>query len=124
MAQMTHIRQVLPIRSTSTNETEVRMPMLGQTRSARRWRVFGALRWLLHLLFVQPVGRRARLEGLGRLSDHTLRDIGLMRVATSGYAAGQVPMHEHPRHHANVQPLAAREVPERPMTLIRLHEAA
>jgi hypothetical protein len=86
--------------------------------------MIAALKWLFRLLFVQPVGRRARLEGLGSLSDHALRDIGLMRVDTTGYASGLVPLQGYPADHANVQPLAPRARPGNALTVVRLHEAA
>jgi len=125
MAQNVHDpRQVLPCRPVSADKTELGTSMPGQPQIARPSRMIAALKWLFHLLFVQPVGRRARLERLGRLSDHALRDIGLMRADTSGYTTGLVALQDYPADHANVQPLAPRAQPRHALTVVRLHEAA
>ncbi len=58
---------------------------------ARR-RALGALRWLLRLLFVAPVGRRARAERFAALSERTLRDIGLRRTDVQAAALGLAPL--------------------------------
>jgi uncharacterized protein YjiS (DUF1127 family) len=59
-------------------------------RPARRPRVIRALLRLFRLLFVQPVGSRARAERLGALPDRTLRDIGLRRPDVQAAAYGVV----------------------------------
>lgn len=125
MAQIANdTRQVLPIRPTSKIPTEVTAPMLGQPQIARPWRVIVVLKWLFQMLLVRPVGRRARLEGIGKLSDRALRDIGLMRCDTAGTVPGLAPLQEHPGDHASIRTLAACEEPRHSLTVVRLNQAA
>lgn len=92
-------------------------------RSGRRSRVIAALLWLYRLLFVQPVGRRAREERLCALSDRTLRDIGLGRADVQAAMFGVVRLSEVMRY-PSAGPLYVCGRPGfRPM-LVPLNEAA
>ena len=59
---------------------------------ARRPRLIAALLWLFRLLFVEPVGRKAREERLAALPERTLRDIGLQRADVQAAAWEPVPL--------------------------------
>ena len=84
----------------------------------------GALLWLYRLLFVQPVGRRAREERLGALPDRILRDIGLKRVDVRAAAWGAVRLRDLLRDYPSAGPLYVCGRPDFPLTLVRLSEAA
>ena len=99
----------------------VRRPL---PQPARPPRLVGALLWLYRLLFVQPVGRRAREERLGALSDRILRDIGLKRVDVRAAAWGAVRLRDLLRDYPSAGPLYVCGRPDFPLTLVRLSEAA
>jgi uncharacterized protein YjiS (DUF1127 family) len=83
-----------------------------------------ALLWLYRLLFVQPVGRKAREERLGALSDRLLRDIGLKRVDVQAAAWGMVRLRDLLRDYPSASPLYVCGRPGFRPTLVRLSEAA
>ena len=87
-------------------------------------RLVGALLWLYRLLCVQPVGRRAREERLGALSDRLLRDIGLKRVDVQAAAWGMVRLRDLLRDYPSAGPLYVCGRPDFPLTLVRLSKAA
>jgi uncharacterized protein YjiS (DUF1127 family) len=91
---------------------------------ARQRRVIRALLWLFRLLFVQPVGRRAREERLGGLPDRTLRDIGLRRADMRAAAWGLVRLGELVRTYPSAGPLCVCGRPGYPLALVRLGKAA
>ena len=87
-------------------------------------RLVGALLWLYRLLFVQPVGRRAREERLGALSDRIMRDIGLKRVDVRAATWGAVRLRDLLPDYPSAGPLYVCGRPDFPLTLVRLSEAA
>jgi len=91
---------------------------------ARPPRLVSALLWLYRLLCVQPVGRKAREERLGALSDRILRDIGLKRVDVRAAACGAVRLRDLLRDYPSAGPLYVCGRPDFPLTLVRLSEAA
>lgn len=116
--------QVLPIRPNPNPPTRAtQAPLLPRT-TPRRWRVISALMWLFRLLFVTPIGPRARAEHLGALSDRALRDIGLMRRDIDAAASGMVPLDVAVRAYPRAGPLVVSDRCGRPLTLIRLNRAA
>ncbi|MGH6913660.1 MAG: hypothetical protein ACREH3_08120 [Geminicoccales bacterium] len=94
------------------------------TRTARRPRPVEALVWLFRLLFVLPIGRQAREDRLGTLSDRVLRDIGILRADAHAAAWGMVPLQEVlPRYPADGR-LVACARRGAALALVRLSEAA
>ena len=91
---------------------------------ARPPRLMAALLWLYRLLLVRPVGRRAREERLGALSDQTLRDIGLKRADVRAAAWGRVRLGDVLRAYPSAGPLYVCGRPGFRLTLVRLGEAA
>lgn len=100
------------------------LPPGGRPSTHRRPRPVAALLWLGRLLFVRPIGRRARADRLGGLGDGTLRDLGILRADVQAAALGLVPLHEVlPRYPGDgrVACCAARRHPPRQ---VRIGEAA
>jgi uncharacterized protein YjiS (DUF1127 family) len=93
-------------------------------RRARPPRLIRALLWLFRLLFVQPVGRRARAERLRALPDRTLRDIGLRRADIQAVATGLVRLCDLVRAYPSAGPLYVCGRPGFRPTVVRLDEAA
>ena len=93
-------------------------------RPARPSRLMRALRWLFRLLFVQPVGRRARAERLRALPDRTLRDIGLRRADVQAAASDLVWLCDLVPAYPSAGPLYVCGRPDFRPTLVRLREAA
>jgi len=93
-------------------------------RGPRRPRLVAALLWLVRLLFVQPVGRRARAERLRVLPDRTLRDIGLSRPGVEAAAWGMMGLGDLVQHYPSAGPLYVCGCPGFRPTLVRLDEAA
>jgi hypothetical protein len=117
--------QVLPIDFTPNPAAGSRAPLpLRRPDSARRWSVTAALMWLIRLLFVTPIGRRAREESLGVLSDRTLRDIGLTRSDIGAFASGMVRLDAALGGYPSAGPLVVSDRRGRPLTLVRLNRAA
>jgi uncharacterized protein YjiS (DUF1127 family) len=87
-------------------------------------RLMAVLLWLYRLLLVRPVGRRARAERLGALSDRTLRDIGLKRADLQAAAWGRVRLRDVLLHYPSAGPLYVCGRPDFPLTLVPLGEAA
>jgi hypothetical protein len=87
-------------------------------------RVIGALWWLVRMLFVQPIGRRAREDRLGALGDRTLQDIGLKRADVHAAAWGIVALGEAVPDYPGAGPLVACGPQGYPLALVRLSEAA
>jgi uncharacterized protein YjiS (DUF1127 family) len=84
-----HATQPLPVepRAPALPAPLQRRPL---PRLAQPPRLVRALLWQFRLLFVQPVGRRARAERLSALPDRTLRDIGLRRADVQAAASDLV----------------------------------
>jgi uncharacterized protein YjiS (DUF1127 family) len=93
-------------------------------RAARPPRLVAALLWLVRLLFVQPVGRRARAERLGALPERTLRDIGLKRADVRAVTWGMLPLRDVAPAYPSAGPLYVCGRPDFPLTLVRLGKAA
>jgi uncharacterized protein YjiS (DUF1127 family) len=93
-------------------------------RRARSPRLMRALLWLFRLLFVQPVGGRARAERLHALPDRTLRDIGLRRADIQAVASGLVRLCDLVRAYPSAGPLYVCGRPGFRPTVVRLSEAA
>jgi uncharacterized protein YjiS (DUF1127 family) len=91
---------------------------------ARAPRLIRALLWLFRLLFVQPVGRRARAERLRALPDRTLRDIGLRRADVQAVASGLVRLCDLVRAYPSAGPLYVCGRPGFRPTVVRVSEAA
>jgi hypothetical protein len=91
---------------------------------ARPPRLMAVLLWLYGLLLVRPVGRRAREERLGALSDRILRDIGLKRADLHAAAWGRVPLGDVLRDYPSGGPLYVCGRSGFRLTLVRLGEAA
>lgn len=117
--------QVLPIDFTPNPAAGSRAPLpLRRPGTARRWRVMSALMGLFRLLFVTPIGRRAREEHLGALSDRALRDIGLMRADIGAFASGMVRLDAAVGGYPSAGPLVVSDRRGHPPTLVRLNRAA
>jgi uncharacterized protein YjiS (DUF1127 family) len=99
----------------------VRRPLPQPVRPPR---LVGALLWLYRLLLVRPVGRRARADRLGALSDRILRDIGLKRADLQAAAWGAVRLRDVVRDYPSAGPLYVCGRPGFRLTLVRLGEAA
>jgi uncharacterized protein YjiS (DUF1127 family) len=91
---------------------------------ARPPRLMAVLLWLYRLLLVRPVGRRAREERLGALSDRILRDIGLKRADLQAAAWGRVRLRDLLRDYPSAGPLYVCGRPGFRLTLVRLGVAA
>jgi len=117
--------QVLPVRFAPgpPRGSSASLP-LHRPATARRWRVTDALMWLLRLLFVTPIGRRAREERLGALSDRALRDIGLMRSDIGASTSGMVRLDAAVGAYPSAGPLVVSDRRGHPLTLVRLNRAA
>lgn len=103
----------------------LRMPLpLRRPATARRWRVTSALLWLFRLLFVTPIGRRAREERLAMMSDRDLRDIGLRRSDIGGSVSGMVRLDAAVGSYPSAGPLVVSDRRGDPLTLVRLNRAA
>jgi uncharacterized protein YjiS (DUF1127 family) len=126
MSQHVHdTGRVLSVRFAPNPPSEQPTPMpLRRPVTARRWRVMSALLWLFRLLFVTPIGRRAREERLGALSDRALRDIGLMRSDIGASASGMVPLDAALGGYPSAGPLVVSDRRGQPLTLVRLNRAA
>ena len=83
-----------------------------------------ALLWVYRLLFVRPVGRRAREERLARLPERVLRDIGLERADLMAANAGVVRLADALPAYPGAGPLCICGRPEYRPTLVRLDAAA
>jgi uncharacterized protein YjiS (DUF1127 family) len=118
-----HATQPLPVEP-GTPALPVPLQHRPLPRSARRPRLVRALLRLVRLLFVQPVGRRARAERLGALSDRTLRDIGLRRTDVQAAAYGVVRLCDLVRAYPSAGPLYVCGRPGFRPTLVRLDKAA
>ena len=90
----------------------------------RRPRVSEALVWLYRLLFVEPIGRRAREDRLGALSDRMLGDIGVRRADVHAASWGRVPVRALMPRYPLDRPLVVCGRPDYPLTLVRMSEAA
>jgi hypothetical protein len=116
-------RQPLPVRAGA-----LASPAALQHRplphAARRSRVIGGVRWLFRLLFVQPVGRRAREERLGALPDRILRDIGVRRAELHAAACGVVRLCDLVRNYPSAGPLYICGRPGHRPTIVQLSKAA
>jgi uncharacterized protein YjiS (DUF1127 family) len=124
MRQMTQdARQPLAIRPGAL-ASPARLERRSLPQPARRPRLIRALLWLFRLLFVRPVGRRAREERLGGLPDRTLRDIGLRRADMRAAAWGLVRLGELVRAYPSAGPLCVCGRPGYPLALVRLSKAA
>jgi hypothetical protein len=123
MPQNAHAGQVLTVRFApyppAGASAQPRRP-----EPARRWPVTAALLWLFRLLFVTPIGRRAREERLATLSDRALRDIGLTRSDIGASATGMVPLIAAASGYPSAGPLMVSDRHGEPLTLIRLNRAA
>jgi uncharacterized protein YjiS (DUF1127 family) len=115
-------RQPLPARS-GTLPARVPLQHRPLPQPARPARMVSALRRLFRLLFVQPVGRRARAERIGALPDRILRDIGLKRADVQGAVLGMVRLPDVMRY-PSAGPLYVCGRPGFRPTLVRLGEAA
>jgi len=117
--------RVLPLRPAPNAPTAAtaRLPP-PRPKITRRWRVTSALLWLVRLLFVTPIGRRAREERLGMLSDRALRDIGLTRSDIGASTSGMVPVDAAVGAYPSAGPLVVSDRRGRPLTLVRLNRAA
>jgi hypothetical protein len=111
-------RQPLPVRHGAP------MPRRPSPRRARRPRLIAGLLWLLRLLFVVPVGRRAREERLGALPERTLRDIGLQRAEVQAAAWGLVPLAAVMQPYPSPGPLCVCGRPGFRPVVVRLSQAA
>ena len=116
-------RQPLPVRrgGLAAPAPRARRPL---PQPARPSRLVGALLWLYRLLFVQPVGRRAREERLRALPDRTLRDLGLKRADVQAAAWGLVRLRDVVLDYPSTGPLYLCGKPGFRLTLVRLREAA
>lgn len=114
--------QPLPVRS---GALPALVPLQHRRLPRPGWlpRLVGALRRLFRLVFVQPVGRRAREERLGALPDRILRDIGLKRADVQAAAWGMVRLSEVMRY-PRAGPLYVCGRPGFRPTLVRLSVAA
>lgn len=90
----------------------------------RRPRAVEALVWLWRLLLVRPIGRRARADRLGRLSDRALRDIGMLRADAHATALGMVPLQEVLPSYPGEGCLVAGARRGQPLSLVRMGKAA
>jgi hypothetical protein len=115
-------RQPAPARS-GTLPARVPVQHRPLPQPARLPRVVGALRRLFRLLFVRPVGRRAREERVGALPDRILRDIGLKRADVQAAVLGMVRVSDVMRY-PSAGPLYVCGRPGFRPTLVRLGEAA
>lgn len=126
-AMAPHARQRLPVRDgASVSPPALRHRALAYRllrQPARRLRVVAALLWVYRLLFVQPVGRRAREERLRALPGRTLRDIGLRRADVQAAAFGMLRLSEIVRY-PRAGPLCVCGRPGFRPVLVRLSEAA
>jgi hypothetical protein len=124
MQQMVqYARQPLPVRpgAIASPPTLLRCP---PPPPARPSRLLGPLLWLYRLLFVRPVGRRAREDRLRALPDRILRDIGLNRPGVQAAAWGMVRLGDLVHKYPCAGPLyVCGRAGFRP-TLVRLREAA
>jgi uncharacterized protein YjiS (DUF1127 family) len=100
------------------------LPLHPLPQTARPSRLIAALRCLLHLLFVRPVGRRARAERLTALPERSLRDIGLRRADVQAAACGLVPLAAVMRAYPSAGPLCICGRPGFRPTVVRLGKAA
>jgi hypothetical protein len=87
-------------------------------------RPIAALLCLFRLLFVRPVGRRAREERLAALPERSLRDIGLRRPDVQAAAWGLVPLAAVVRAYPSAGPLCICGRPGFRPTVVRLGKAA
>jgi len=111
-------RQPLPVRHGAPMS---RRPL---PRRARRPRLIAGLLWLLRLLFVAPVGRKARAERLCALPERTLRDIGLQRADMQAAAWGLVPLAAVMQPYPGSGPLCICGRPDFRPVVVRLSQAA
>jgi uncharacterized protein YjiS (DUF1127 family) len=115
--------QVLPVRFAPGPPSGSPLP-LRRPEMARRSRVTSALLWLIRTLFVTPIGRRAREERLGMLSDRALRDIGLMRSDIGASVSGMMRLDAAVAAYPSAGPLVVSDRRGHPLTLVRLNRAA
>jgi hypothetical protein len=99
-------------------------PVVPRPEITRQPRLIEAIVWLYRLLFVVPVGRRAREDRLGALSDRTLRDIGIRRADVHAAIWGRVAVRALMPHYPIDRPLVICGRPGYPLTLVRMSEAA
>jgi hypothetical protein len=99
-------------------------PVTPRPEIIRRPRVLTALIWLYRLLFVEPIGRRAREDRLGALSDRTLAEIGVRRADVHAAIWGRVPVRAVVPSYPIDRPLVVCGRPGYPLTLVRMSEAA
>lgn len=99
-------------------------PVVPRPEIIRRPRVIEVLVWLYRLLFVEPIGRRARGARLAALSDRMLGDIGLRRIDVHATILGRVPVRAIVPSYPIDRPLVVCGRPGYPLTLVRISEAA
>jgi hypothetical protein len=117
-----HTGQVVQIRPAPRPAARSDAPLPRRPGTTRR--VMSALLWLLRLLFVTPIGRRAREERLSMLSERALRDIGLTRSHIDASTSGMVPLDAAVRAYPSAGPLMVSDRRGRPLTVVRLNRAA
>jgi hypothetical protein len=100
------------------------LPLRPLPRAPRPPRPIAALLCLFRLLFVRPVGRRAREERLAALPERCLRDIGLRRPDVQAAAWGRVPLAAIVRAYPSAGPLCICGRPGFRPTVVRLGKAA
>jgi hypothetical protein len=115
--------QVLPIRPAPRRPDRSGAP-LPRRPAPKRWRVTSALLWLFRLLFVTPIGRRAREESLAMLSERALCDIGLTRSDIGASTSGMVALDTAVRAYPSAGLLVVSDRHGRPLTMVRLNRAA
>ncbi|HEX5077983.1 MAG TPA: hypothetical protein VFV80_02455 [Geminicoccaceae bacterium] len=122
MQMVRHARQPSPARA---GTPAVRPPLRYRPlpRPRRPSRLLAPLLWLLRLVFVQPVGRRARAERLAALPDRALRDLGLRRADLQAAALGMLRLPDLLRYPSAGPLYICGRAGFRP-TLARLCEAA
>jgi uncharacterized protein YjiS (DUF1127 family) len=114
----------LPVEPRLPVQPERQAPSGPLRRVSRLPRVIEALVWLYRLLFVAPVGRRAREDRLAALSDRTLADIGVRRPDAHAASWGRVPVRALMPRYPLDRPLVVCGRPGYPLALVRLSEAA
>jgi hypothetical protein len=117
MQSMAQQARQLPVRQGAP------MPRRALRQPARRPRLIRALLRLFRLLFVEPVGRKAREERLA-VPERTLRDIGLRRADVQAAAWGLVPLAAVLQPYPGSGPLCICGRPDFRPVVVRLSQAA
>lgn len=115
-------RQPLPVQGRAALPRP--LPRRPLPRPPRRPRLITALLRLLRLLFVEPVGRRAREERLAALPERILRDIGLRRADVQAAAWRLVPLTAVMQPYPSSGPLYVCGRPGFRPVVVRLSKAA